>query len=61
MKDKEMKLDDVKSPHTLGGSSFILFLYINSVKGVVRHWEVELYKPRNISLTVDSDRVRVWL
>jgi hypothetical protein len=46
MKDKELKLQEVKSPHTLGGTSYILNLYINSVKEVVRHLEVELYKPR---------------
>jgi hypothetical protein len=37
-------------------------LHINSVKEVVSHLEVELYKPRRyISLTVDSDRGWVWL
>ena len=35
LKDKEVKFEDVKTPHTLGGSSQILFLYINSVKEVV--------------------------
>ena len=35
-----------KDPHTLGGGSYILSLYINSVKEVVIHLEVELYKPR---------------
>jgi hypothetical protein len=56
MKDKELKLEEVKVPHTLGGSSYmlILILYINSTKEVVSHLEVELYKPRIISLTVDS-------
>ena len=60
MKDKEMKFEDVKDPHrgTQGGSSYILFLYINSDKEVVNNWEVELYKPRSISLTVNS--VRDW-
>ncbi len=61
MKDKELKLEDVKAPHTLGGSSYILFLYINSVKEVVSHLEVELYKPRSIGLTVDSAGGWVWL
>jgi hypothetical protein len=32
MKDKEMKFEEVKAPHTLGGTSYILSLYINSVK-----------------------------
>ena len=27
-----MKLEEVKVPHTLGGESYILTLYINSVK-----------------------------
>jgi hypothetical protein len=57
MKDKEPKLEEVKSPHTLGGATCILRLYINSVKEVVSHLEVELYKPpRYISLAADSAR-----
>ena len=57
MKDKELNLEEVKVPHTLGGSSYILILCINSVKEVVRHLEVELYKPRRyISLALYSDR-----
>jgi hypothetical protein len=58
-----MKFEEVKDPHTLGGSSYILRLYINSVKEVVRHLEVELYKPRrscDISLVEDSVRDWVW-
>jgi hypothetical protein len=43
MKDKELKLEKVKGPHTLGGASYILSLYINSVKEVVSHLDVELY------------------
>ena len=39
MKDKELKFETVKDPHTLGGSSYILNLYINSVKEVVIHLE----------------------
>ena len=35
MKDKEVKAEEVKVPHTLGGSSHILILYINSTKEVV--------------------------
>jgi hypothetical protein len=31
MKDKELKLEEVKAPHTLVGTSYILSLYINSV------------------------------
>ena len=34
MEDKELKLEEVKAPHTLGGASYILNLYINSVKKV---------------------------
>ena len=61
MKDKEMKLEKVKDTLTLGGTSYILLLYINSVKDVVSHLEVELYKPRRFSLTVVSVRGWVWL
>ena len=62
MKDKELKLEEVKAPHTLGGASYILSLYINSAKEVVSHLEVELYKPRRyISLVADSARGWVWL
>ena len=51
MKDKEPKLEEVRVPHTLGGASCILSLYINSVKEVVSHLEVELYKsPRYITV-----------
>ena len=62
MKDKELKLEEVKVSHTLGGSSYILIIYINVVKEVVSHLEVELYKPRiYISLVTDSDTDWVWL
>ena len=70
-----MKFEEVKVPQTPGGSSYIcllcmnkekdkyvLSLYINSVKEVVSHLEVELYKPRRyISLAADSARGWVWL
>jgi len=39
-----MKLEEVKTPHTLGEASYILNLYITSVKEVESHLEVELYK-----------------
>jgi hypothetical protein len=55
MKDKDLKLEEVKVPHTLGGSSYVLTLYINSVKEVVSHLEVELYKPRS---TLVSRRIQ---
>ncbi len=29
MKDKELKIEDVKDPHTLGWASYILFEYID--------------------------------
>jgi hypothetical protein len=62
MKDKELKLEEVKAPHTLGGASYILILYIDSVKELVIHLEVELYKPRRyISLAADSARGWVWM
>ena len=38
MNDKELKLEEVQTPHTLGGSSYILSPYINSVKEVVNHF-----------------------
>jgi hypothetical protein len=61
MKVKELKPESVKSPLTLSGRAYILNLYINSVKEVVSHLEVELYKPRRyISLETDSDRDWVW-
>ena len=34
-------MKNVKDPHTLGGASYILFLYIDSGKEVVSHWEVD--------------------
>ena len=61
MKEKELKLEDVKDPHTLGGASCILFLYINPTKEVLNNLEVELYKPRTISLEVDSASLRGWV
>ena len=38
MKDKEMKLEGVKVPHTLVGVKYILSLCINSDKEVVTTW-----------------------
>ena len=62
MKVKELKLEEVKTPHTLGGTSYIPILYINSVKEVVSHLQAELYKSRRcISLAADSARGWVWL
>jgi hypothetical protein len=33
MKDKELKLEDIEAPHTLGGESYILFRYIDLAEG----------------------------
>ena len=33
MKDKELKLEDIEGPHTLGGTSYILFRYIDLAEG----------------------------
>ena len=53
MKDKELKLEDVKDPHTLGWSSYILlvkFVSIYSDEEFVSLFEVEIQKPRNLSV-----------
>ena len=61
MKDKELKFEEVKTPHTLGEASYILSVYIHFTKEVVKHWEVQLYKPRRyISFVSDSVRDWVW-
>ena len=47
MKDKELNLEDVKDPHTLGWVSYILlvqFLYIDSTEEVVSLFEVRLQR-----------------
>ncbi len=52
LKDKELKLEDTKDPHTLGWVSYILlvkFLYIASTEKVSSLFEVDLEKPRNLS------------
>ena len=48
MKDKEMNLEDVKTPHTLGWVSYILFLHVDSTDEVVNFFEVDLEKLRNL-------------
>ena len=61
MKFKEMKLEDVKDPHTLGWSSFILLvkiLDIGSVETVVNLLEVELQKNRETFLLWTTDTTR---
>ena len=50
-----MKFEEVKVPHTLGGASYKLSLYINSAKEVVNHLEVELYKPPTMPGPVAHD------
>ena len=50
MTNKEIKVEDVKTPHTLGWVSYILLVkYIDSTEKVVSLFEVELQKPRNLS------------
>ena len=44
-----MKIEDVKTPHTLGWVSYTLFIYIDSSEEVAILFEVELQKPRNLS------------
>ena len=44
MKDKELKLEDIEDPQTLGGASYILFMYIDLAKRDKRLAEVELRK-----------------
>jgi hypothetical protein len=58
MKDKELKLEDVKSPHTLGWASSILFEYIDPVEVRADRSlaEVELRKPRNLFVCVSEER-----
>jgi hypothetical protein len=48
MKDKELKLEDIEAPHTLGGASYILFRHIDLAEGGKSLAEVELRKPRNL-------------
>ena len=52
MKDKELKLEDVKTSHTLGWVSYLLlkFLHIDYTEEVVILFEVQLLKPRNLSV-----------
>jgi hypothetical protein len=52
MKDKELKLEDVKDPHTLGWVSYILlvkFVDVDSSEECISLLEIELQKPRNLS------------
>ena len=58
MKDKEVNLEDVKAPHTLGWSSYILFEYIDPVEvgADINLVEVELRKPRNLFVCVNEER-----
>ena len=45
MKDKDLKIEDVNSPHTL----LIVLLYTDSTEEVVRLLKVDLQKPRNLN------------
>ena len=58
MKDNNLTLEDVETPHTLGGSSYILFEYIDptEVEVVISLPEVELRKPRNPFVCVSEER-----
>ena len=56
MKDKDLKLEDVKDPHTLGWQSYIVFLYIDSTEEVVSLFEVEVQKPRNLNGSEGEER-----
>ena len=51
MKDKEMKVEDVKTSDTLGWVSYsgLWCLYIDSTEEVVSFFEVELQKQMNLS------------
>jgi hypothetical protein len=49
LKDKEFKLEGIKAPHTLGGSSCILFGYIDLAEVGIRLAELALRKPKNLS------------
>ena len=33
MKDKELKLEDIEAPHTLGEATYVLFRYIDLAEG----------------------------
>ena len=48
MKDKELKLEDIEAPHTLGGVSYILFRHINLAEGGKSLAEIEGRKPRSL-------------
>ena len=53
-----MKIEDVKVPHTLGWTSYILFEYIDpaEVGAHISLPEVELWKPRNLFVCVIEER-----
>ncbi len=55
-----MKIEDVKTPHTLGWPSYILlvkFVDIDSTEEVVNLFEVELEKPRNLNTHVTNSQI----
>jgi hypothetical protein len=56
IKDKELKLEDIEVPHTLGGASYIRFRYIDLAEGGKSLAEVELRKPRNLFECVSEER-----
>ena len=57
MKDEELKLEDVKDPHTLCWVSYILFEYIDptEVGSDTSLAEVELWKPKNLFVCVSEE------
>jgi hypothetical protein len=57
MKDKDLKFEDVKAPHTLGWASYILFEYIDpsEVGADISLAEVWLRKPRNLFVCVNEE------
>jgi hypothetical protein len=46
VRDKELKLEDIETPHTLGGTSCILFRCIDITEGGKSLAEVELLKEK---------------
>ena len=58
MKDKELKLEDVKAPSHTRLRSYILFEYIDpaEVGADISLAEVELRKPRNLFVCVSEER-----
>ena len=58
-----MKIEDVETPHTLGGTWYILFEYIDpaEVEAGINLAEVELQKPRNLLSEVKREILHTTL